>query len=63
MKSAASFVVALAVAVVALVLLKRSAYGRFAWLYVAVILLGIAIYNRAGITTALTDLQNKMKGG
>ncbi len=63
MKNAAVFIIALVVAIVVLQLVKGSEYRRYALLYVAILLMGMAVYNRSGIMAFAADLQNKMKGG
>jgi hypothetical protein len=63
MKTAAVFIIGLVVAVVVLEVIKGTEYRRYAWLYVAILLLGMAVYNRAGLVAFSIDLQNKLKGG
>jgi hypothetical protein len=49
--------------VIVLEVLKETAYGKFAWLYVLTILLGMAIINRAGLVAFSNQLNQKLKGG
>lgn len=63
MKTAAVFVIGLVVAIVVLQIIKASPYKQYAWLYVAILLMGMAVYNRDGLLAFSTDLQTKLKGG
>jgi hypothetical protein len=62
-KNAAVFIIGLTVALVVMQLIKGSQYRRYAWLYVAILLMGMAVFNRPGIMAFASDLQNKLKGG
>jgi hypothetical protein len=63
MKSTGAFVAGLVIVVIVLEVLKETAYGKFAWLYVVIILLGMAIINRAGLVAFSNQLNQKLKGG
>jgi hypothetical protein len=63
MKSTGTFVAGLVIVVIVLEVLKETAYGKFAWLYVLTILLGMAIINRAGLVAFSNQLNQKLKGG
>jgi len=63
MKTAAVFVVGLVVAVGVLEVIKQTEYRKYAWLYIAIILMGMAVYNRNGLLSFAADQQTKMKGG
>jgi hypothetical protein len=63
MKSTGAFVAGLVIVVIVLEVLKETAYGKFAWLYVLTILLGMAIINRAGLVAFSNQLNQKLKGG
>ncbi len=63
MRGAASFVIALVVVIVVLEVVKSSRYARYAWLYVAILLLGMMVYNRTGLTAFANDLKAKLSRG
>jgi hypothetical protein len=63
MKSTGVFIAGLVIVVIVLEVLKETAYGKFAWLYVLTILLGMAIINRAGLVAFSNQLNQKLKGG
>lgn len=60
--SRAGFVIALVIALAVLEVVKARA-REYAVTYVVILLLGMALYNRSGLTSALNDLQRRMKGG
>jgi hypothetical protein len=63
MKTAAVFIIGLAVAIGVLEAIKATEYRKYAWLYIAIILMGMAVYNRNGLLSFAADIQTKMKGG
>lgn len=63
MKSAAVFVVGIVVAIAIMQGIRATRYSQYTWLYVAILLMGIAVFNRPGLMSFATDLQAKLKGG
>lgn len=63
MRSAAVYVIGLVVAIGVLEAIKATPYRRYAWLYVAILLMGVAVYNRDGLMSFSAYIQGKLKGG
>jgi hypothetical protein len=62
-RTAGAFVIGLVIVIVVLEVIKNSQYNKYAWTYVGIILLGMMVFNRAGLTLFANDLQAKLKGG
>ncbi len=62
LNSAARFVVAVVIAVLVLKVVQQQA-PRLVWPYVGLVLLGVAIYNREGLTNFLASLTSGLQGG
>jgi hypothetical protein len=62
MKSVGVFVLGLVIVIGVLQVIKRTQYANYAWLYVVIILLGMAVFNQYGLRQFGSDLQAKLKG-
>ncbi len=62
LNSPARFVVAVIIAVLVLKVVQQQT-PRLVWPYVGLVLLGVAIYNREGLTNFLASLSSGLQGG